>query len=385
LIWTAPAAYYLASLNILAPHAIPMTVWLIAVALLGGIVSALAGGAWATAIWVLAAVPFLGWTQRRDSAVLVTEGLVTAGALYAIALAAQLRRAIEREPLGRVETAWLHLAPLMSFAGAYLMLENTHLAATAPAAAAFSLCYAGLTRLFWGRDRDRAVHFAALGFTLLAIAIALQFDGPAVTVGWAVEGAAIVALGLLERRLWLRAGGIILFIVALAGTIQLLMSVAPANHVVLFNSRAATALLVIGLAYSIAWLHRRDPQAPARADTVAASLVAAQIVSVVLLTREIHAFFAMRDAAFTRELMVSVTWAVYATALIVVGLQRRYAPIRYFAMALFGLTIVKVFFGDLAELEQIYRVMSVIGLGIMLLVTAFLYQRMRGNELDQET
>ena len=383
LLWTAPIAYYLASLNILGPHPIAMAVWFIAVALLGGVVSVLAGATWATVIWIAAALPFLGWTQRRANAALVTEGLVTAGALYAIALAAQLRRAAEREPLERVETAWLHLAPLMSFAGAYLMLENTHLAATGPAAAAVAAWYGGLARLFWTRDRDRAVHFAALGFTLLAVAIALQFDGPAVTIGWAAEGAAIVALGLLERRGWLRAGGTILFTIAFVGTIDLLLSVAPANHVVLFNPRAAVALLVIALLYAIAWLHRRDPEAPARDVAITASLIAAQIVSVVLLTSEIHAFFAMRDSTFTRELMVSVTWAVYATALIVVGLQRRYAPIRYFAIALFGITIVKVFFSDLSELEQIYRVISVIGLGIMLLVTAFLYQRMKGTALDQ--
>ena len=265
------------------------------------------------------------------------------------------------------------------------MLEHTHVAATGPAAAAFAAWYGVLGGLFWGRDRDRAVHFAALGFTLLAVAIALQFDGPAVTIGWAAEGAAIVTLGLFERRAWLRAGGTILFIVALVSTIGILLSVAPANHVVVFNPRAAAALTVIALSYAIAWLYHRDPEAPVRDIAIAASLIAAQIVSVVLLTSEIHAFFAMRDSVFTRELMVSVTWAVFATALIVIGLQRRYAPIRYFAIALFGLTILKVFFSDLAELEQIYRVMSVIGLGIMLLVTAFLYQRMRGNELDQSS
>jgi uncharacterized membrane protein len=34
-----------------------------------------------------------------------------------------------------------------------------------------------------------------------------------------------------------------------------------------------------------------------------------------------------------------------------------------------------VFFVDLAQLERVYRVLSVIGLGIILLVTSYLYQR----------
>jgi uncharacterized membrane protein len=219
-----------------------------------------------------------------------------------------------------------------------------------------------------------------LAFTLLAIAIALQFDGPAVIVGWAAEGAAVSALGLLERRAWMRGGGVLLFAIAIVRTLDMLVAPAPANHVVVLNPRAACALLVIALAYALAWLHRRDPDAPSRDLAIGASIVAAQVVSLVLLTSEINAFFAMRDGAFTREtreLLVSVTWAVYATILIVVGLARRYAILRYFAIALFGITIVKVFVADLAELERIYRVMSVIGLSITLLLTSYLYQRMK--------
>jgi len=160
-------------------------------------------------------------------------------------------------------------------------------------------------------------------------------------------------------------------------TLDLLLSVAPANHVVFLNPRAAAAGTVIALAYAIAWLHRRYGDMKSRPAVIAATLVAAQVVSVVLLTREIHAFFAMREGDFTREMMVSVTWAVYATALIVIGLQRRYAPIRYFAIGLFAITIGKVFFSDLAELQRIYRVMSVIALGITLMLTSYLYQKMK--------
>jgi len=55
------------------------------------------------------------------------------------------------------------------------------------------------------------------------------------------------------------------------------------------------------------------------------------------------------------------------------------ASIRYFAMVVFAVTTAKVFFVDLAELDRIYRVMSVIGLGILLLLTSWLYQRSRSE------
>ena len=112
------------------------------------------------------------------------------------------------------------------------------------------------------------------------------------------------------------------------------------------------------------------------------------MLTLTLLTSEITAYWqvhdvrqvsasAAADSHFAREMMLSVTWAVYATLLIVVGLRKRYAPIRYFAMTVFVITIVKVFAIDLAELDRIYRVLSVVGLGVMLLMSSYLYQRFR--------
>jgi len=74
---------------------------------------------------------------------------------------------------------------------------------------------------------------------------------------------------------------------------------------------------------------------------------------------------------------LSVTWAAYATGAIVAGIRRRYAPARYFAMVVFALTIAKVFLVDMAELERAYRIVSIIGLGVMLLATSYLYQRFK--------
>jgi len=61
--------------------------------------------------------------------------------------------------------------------------------------------------------------------------------------------------------------------------------------------------------------------------------------------------------------------------LIAVGLRRHYAPLRYFAITVFAITIVKVFGVDLAELDRLYRVLSVGGLGVALLLASYLYQR----------
>jgi uncharacterized membrane protein len=52
-------------------------------------------------------------------------------------------------------------------------------------------------------------------------------------------------------------------------------------------------------------------------------------------------------------------------------------PIRYFAIALFGVTLAKVFLVDLATLAGIYRIVAFLVVGTVLLFTSFLYQRGR--------
>ena len=112
----------------------------------------------------------------------------------------------------------------------------------------------------------------------------------------------------------------------------------------LFNARATAGLFVIALCYLLAWLFHRDPQAPHRRLNVDAALVAAQVITLALLTGEINAYWSLSEWTFERQLMLSATWGLFALVLIVVGLRTRYAPIRYFAILVFSLTIAKVFF-----------------------------------------
>lgn len=378
-LWTAPAAYYIAAWIVLQEHDTALLVWLVALMLVGGILSDRAGTAAGLAVWALVALPILMWTAKHLGPAWYVAGLATIAAVYAISLASQLRRTLmatgEAAPLGVADVGWLHLNGLLMFAAAYFLLVEAHLAATGPLAAAFALWQGCLAVFVVNRHRNQALHFAALGFTLLAIAIALQFDGPAVAIGWAVEGGVVIALGQRERRGWLRLAGASLFAVAFVFAMERLGAPRAVAEAVLFNPHAAAAAVVAALCYILAWLHYRDPQAPDRDMTIGAGLVVAQFVTLALLTTEIHAYWPFSEGHLARELMVSVTWGLYATVLIVAGLRFRYAPIRYFAMAVFAVTILKVFASDMAQLERIYRVASVIGLGILLLLTSYLYHR----------
>ena len=378
-LWTVPAAYYVASIAILTDHPTAILVWFVAMMMAGGMLSARMTVLAGLAVWAAVTLPLLVWTQvHMGESAWLRPGLAAVAGVYIIALAAQLHCLLERDDFGAPGIVWLHGNALLLFAAAYFLIAPDHLSMAAASGALFAVWHWGLAWLLSGRRREQAIHFIALGFALMSIAIAVQFDGPAVTVGWAAEGAAVVALGLRERRLWLRLAGHVLFAIAAGRAIDLLLAVAPAGHTAFLNPRTAAGLFVITLCYALARLFLRDHDAPQRRLGVDVPLVTAQVITLALLTGEINAYWSQRESPFERQLMLSATWGLFALVLIVIGLRKRYAPIRYVAILVFTVTIAKVLFVDLANLDRGYRVISVIGLGVVLLVASYLYQRIGG-------
>jgi len=76
-----------------------------------------------------------------------------------------------------------------------------------------------------------------------------------------------------------------------------------------------------------------------------------------------------------RDVTMSVAWGVYALVVLVLGTARRASALRWTSLALFVLTFGKVFLYDLGHLEGLYRVASLGGLALSLIVVSLLYQR----------
>lgn len=72
---------------------------------------------------------------------------------------------------------------------------------------------------------------------------------------------------------------------------------------------------------------------------------------------------------------VSILWSIFALTLVFNGIKRRISSLRLAGLALFALVAWKVFFIDLARLEQIYRIVAFIVLGMLALGGAFFYMR----------
>jgi uncharacterized membrane protein len=76
-----------------------------------------------------------------------------------------------------------------------------------------------------------------------------------------------------------------------------------------------------------------------------------------------------------RDSIITLWWAAAALTLTAVGLKGKKRYLRYLALAVFGMTVVKVFLVDLAELSGLHRVAAFVGVGLLLLVLSFVYQR----------
>lgn len=72
---------------------------------------------------------------------------------------------------------------------------------------------------------------------------------------------------------------------------------------------------------------------------------------------------------------VSILWSVFALTLVFHGIKRRIRPLRLVGLGLFALVAWKVFFVDLARLEQLYRILAFLVLGMLVLGGAFFYMR----------
>ena len=72
---------------------------------------------------------------------------------------------------------------------------------------------------------------------------------------------------------------------------------------------------------------------------------------------------------------LSVLWAVYAIGLVITGFLRDIPLIRHLGLGLLGVTAFKFLLIDLGRAATIYRVVSALGVGLLMVATSMLYVR----------
>ena len=72
---------------------------------------------------------------------------------------------------------------------------------------------------------------------------------------------------------------------------------------------------------------------------------------------------------------LSVYWSLLAFFMLFYGLQKSTKALRMCAITLFIAAALKIFFIDLANLEQLWRIVAFALMGIIMLIGAFIYIR----------
>lgn len=382
-----PVLYHLATLAVLEPHGVAVWVYLIAATVVAVGLAARADATpfWRWAAWIAVMLPMLAWIGSHQSGRWLTANLVTAVAVCALHLLAQLDRVFRHQrTLGWSDAVLLHLNGYGLLAALYVSVEEVWLAAAPSLCLLAGAAHGAAAARLWRPDRRAGLHALAVAVGALTVALAVRLDGPWLTVALAAEGAMLVALGRHLGERAFRLGGAALLAAAVVRYIALSLPDRPAVFHPIAHEAFVMGLVLAALLYAVAWYQRRaDPTGAGRALSGATvAVVAASVLVVVACSAHNDAYWTLEgdrsaDARFASSLALSAIWTVLATAFILVGLARRFAPLRYLAMALFGLTVLKVFLVDLSSLGGIYRILGFIGVGLVLLAVSFLYQRGR--------
>lgn len=236
------------------------------------------------------------------------------------------------------------------------------------------------------RDLGRLALVAGTALAFVTVAIPLQLQKQWITIGWALEGAALAWLfGRIRHR------GLLYWSLALFAAVFVRLAMNP--EILLYEPRGpmrifnwylyaylvcATAFL-LG-AWSLARSEQEDSPEPVTYSSVLAG--AAVVLLFLLLNIEIADFYATGPTIMFRfgvtlsqDLTYTIGWLMFGMALLAacIYLHSRFG--RVAALVLIALTTFKCFLYDLGSLEGLYRVGSFVGLAMSLALVSLALQK----------
>jgi uncharacterized membrane protein len=318
-------------------------------------------------------------------------------AVFAVAPLVMLQPEDEAPLFASIPAILAFVNAAVYFLQAYVMVEEVDKTDMAWFALALAAVYIFLSRQVHTRKITRGstqilqfLHLAvALGF--ITVAIPIRLDAHWITIGWFVEA------GIL---LWVadRVKSELLNIFALGalvlGVVRLLLIDNFYVTELMFNMRMATYSVAVVVLGAVAWYGARRADEAGRI-VAAVAVIALNVLALTALSHEVADYYSRqmpvlrpgrnqwnpayasdwRRIQIERDFSYSALWMAYGAMLMAVGFFRRSAFVRWQALVLIAVTIVKVFVYDVSQLDRGYRIVSFIVLGALLLAISFVYQR----------
>ncbi|WP_242395554.1 DUF2339 domain-containing protein [Anaeromyxobacter oryzisoli] len=245
-----------------------------------------------------------------------------------------------------------------------------------------------------GRDAGRRAAVAGAILALVTVAIPLQLERQWITVGWALQAA---ALSWLWRRIPHR--GLLAWAAALFAAVFVRLALNPAvlayqprSGIPIWNWYLYAYTLAAAAHFVGARLLARDDARLAPGTPRLAPLLGAGggVLLFVLVNLEIADFWSegprpvlRLSAGLAPDLTYTIAWAIFALGVLIAGVVLRSRGTRVAAIALLAATVLKAFLHDLARLDGLYRVASFVGLAACLAGVAVVLQRFVLRPADQ--
>jgi uncharacterized membrane protein len=227
--------------------------------------------------------------------------------------------------------------------------------------------------------------FGGVALFFVTLIFPVQFHRQWITVGWALEGAALLWLFHRVPHPGLRLTGVGLLCVAF---IRLALNPAvlayhPRSETPIFNWYLyAYGIVTICLFVGAKLLAPpRNLVLGSNTPPILAGL--GVVLAFLLLNIEIADFFSAPGSTltfefggnFAREMTYTISWALFALVLLVAGIWKKIPAARYAATGLLCVTLLKLFFHDLAQLGQLYRIGAFVGVAVIAMLASFAYQK----------
>lgn len=265
------------------------------------------------------------------------------------------------------------------------------------AALAYAAIFLVMAACLYRRDRKPSDPFILLlskGCVFLALAVPLYFSRHWITVGWVIQGVGLLwaALRLADARL--RAGSLALLCLGVTKFVAhdliavFEFDVNRFRFDLGFTNAVIERWLTMGVVLGGVWLTGRlliqaaaadDEDRDERRLLAIAAFALEGVLAFLVLNLEVAAFF-YDYAPQARFASISVLWACFATALMVLGFIRHSPAMRSVAIVLYAATILKVFVRDMVHVEAPYRILSFLILGMLLVGSSYLYHRFRPRD-----
>lgn len=320
---------------------------------------------------------------------------IFASVFFGFFAVAPLLMLAQEQGVGTMPLAFAFVNAATYFLQAYVMISDISQTAMAWFSLALAAVYLGLNR---ARPRSanadaeqnlKLMHIA-LAVGLITVAIPIRLESHWITIGWFVESAVLLWIGERINSQLINVFALAALVLGI-GRLLIFDNFAPTQ--LIFNTRMAVYAVAVAALAFVAYMASQREDEEARVIG-ALAVIAMNVLALVALSREVDDYYLRQMAALRpmtsvqppywpqlrsleiiRDFSYSALFMGYGALLMVIGFWRSSAFVRWQALVLIAATTIKVFVYDVSQLDRIYRILSFVVLGVLLLAISFAYQR----------